>query len=483
MAPSPEDPSSDGHVLAVSTSSAIVVVESEVLFKPPAVPAPPRRRRPLIAMVAGLLVVGAVVGVLVAHQRATSSASTTLAKVSSANGWSVCYDSYNNRDIAKHFSRIKERFSGVRTYQTQGVHNHIQAAAEAGLQIYAGIWIQTGDVEADMNAAVWGAQHYPGAIKAIMVGNEELLSGYGEQFVIDKVNRMKQKLHDVGIWNIKVGSVQTDGGWLNAWSLPNVVDVMGVNIHPFFGGSEISKFNPIDDLTARWNIMKQRFASKVVLTETGWPSQGSAINGHVPSYDMAKKYVSDVQNWAINGGGGGDLPAYFMFHDNPYKGQDFERAFGLANSNGDWKFDFSGDGSRNQPAGEIKGVVFVNGPYNYVLSVTSNRQVEFHPRWGGDWVYDEASFWAVRGPLLASWEANTHTDVCLDAWQPWNGGAVHVYPCDAGNANQQWNFDGTHLRHLTHKGFCLDMKYSTGGTPHLWSCLDVKLQQLQWWKV
>nr|AIG56285.1 secreted protein [Achlya hypogyna] len=61
---------------------------------------------------------------------------------------------------------------------------------------------------------------------------------------------------------------------------------------------------------------------------------------------------------------------------------------------------------------------------------------------------------------------------CLDAWQPQNGGSVHVWDCDASNVNQKWQFDAAtgQLRHLTHKGFCLDIQSDSGATPYLWSC-------------
>ncbi|KAF0694490.1 Aste57867_14658 [Aphanomyces stellatus] len=71
--------------------------------------------------------------------------------------------------------------------------------------------------------------------------------------------------------------------------------------------------------------------------------------------------------------------------------------------------------------------------------------------------------------------------LCLDAFEPWNWGHVHLWPCDAANANQKWMYDTVtqQLRHMTHTGFCLDM-----GGPWLWQCLapmhpDFKNQHLE----
>ncbi|RHZ01160.1 hypothetical protein DYB35_012710 [Aphanomyces astaci] len=65
------------------------------------------------------------------------------------------------------------------------------------------------------------------------------------------------------------------------------------------------------------------------------------------------------------------------------------------------------------------------------------------------------------------------TNKCVDAYQPQNGGAVHLWDCSATNVNQLWTYDSTtkQLRHKTHVGYCLDIGSPTGEAPHLWTCL------------
>ncbi|KAF0714399.1 hypothetical protein As57867_003879, partial [Aphanomyces stellatus] len=147
---------------------------------------------------------------------------------------------------------------------------------------------------------------------------------------------MKQMLRDVGVGHVKVGAVQTDGSWFGGWKLAQECDIMGVNIHPFFGGSPSDPFGALVD---RWNSVHSWYGDKLVLAEIGWPTDGGTSDGHVPSMDMALKLFNQV-NAAVKRGMFGDLPAYFMFHDNPNK-VDFEKSFGLAWANAQWKFDFS----------------------------------------------------------------------------------------------------------------------------------------------
>ncbi|KAH9130345.1 hypothetical protein LEN26_008629 [Aphanomyces euteiches] len=188
-----------------------------------------------------------------------------------------------------------------------------------------------------MQAVVTGVKRYANTVKAVFVGNEDLMNGVDPDFVIAKVQEMKQLLRNAGFPNIPVGSVQTDGSW--GGNLASKCDILGVNIHPFFSGA-MSRTQPIEDLKSRWNQMVNWFpGKKIMLTETGWPTAGSAYDGHQPSLATTKDYLNKVQDWARQGNGG-DMPAFFVYNDTPYKSPDFEQHFGLS-SNGVWKFDFN----------------------------------------------------------------------------------------------------------------------------------------------
>ncbi|KDO33858.1 hypothetical protein SPRG_01737 [Saprolegnia parasitica CBS 223.65] len=87
--------------------------------------------------------------------------------------------------------------------------------------------------------------------------------------------------------------------------------------------------------------------------------------------------------------------------------------------------------------------------------------------------------WVVSNvDLTWRWRSRYFTsDECLDAYEPWNGGAVHLWPCDSTNGNQKWRFDAAtgQLRHATHTGFCLDLSTPDinmpyGTRPYLWAC-------------
>ncbi|RHY25381.1 hypothetical protein DYB32_008353 [Aphanomyces invadans] len=86
------------------------------------------------------------------------------------------------------------------------------------------------------------------------------------------------------------------------------------------------------------------------------------------------------------------------------------------------------------------------------------------------WFYDPIT------QLIAS---KSYRGLCLDAYERRNGGTVHLYYCNAANANQKWvvNDITGQLHHATHLGFCLDGPDNANGLVHLWSCDKTNVNQ------
>jgi hypothetical protein len=72
--------------------------------------------------------------------------------------------------------------------------------------------------------------------------------------------------------------------------------------------------------------------------------------------------------------------------------------------------------------------------------------------------------------------------ICLDASErDRNGGHVHMWACDALNANQQWSYNRQTGQIKNRHGYCLDAsnRNDNGGTVHMWQCLGGEPNQ-QW---
>ncbi|KDO26797.1 hypothetical protein SPRG_08087 [Saprolegnia parasitica CBS 223.65] len=279
----------------------------------------------------------------------------------------ACYDTYDFKNIDYHFDVMRQRFSTVRTFQTyiySNSRNVIDAASDHGLGIYAGVWIRGPDYDKDVQAVIDGYYRHPNALKAVFVGNEDLENGWNQWQVIDKVNDVRNRLRAAGV-NVRVGSVQTDGGWLRARDLYNACDIVGVNIYAFFGGT----------LEDRWTHMVNTYGgSKLMITETGWPFGGGNYGNQVASFDNAVKHFHRVADWVRAGNGGEDV-MYFMFHDNHGKWPEYEKQFGLANAAGQWKFDFSTPVKGSCSAPEWNTDYEGNDLFNFAISGDMNSLI------------------------------------------------------------------------------------------------------------
>ncbi|RHY51254.1 hypothetical protein DYB38_011340 [Aphanomyces astaci] len=290
-----------------------------------------------------------------------------------AEGFGVCYDSYDSANMPAHFRTIKQRFESVRTFQTaMGNQNAITVAANAGLKIAAGVWLLGNRYHEDLDAAIAGAKANPNAVQVIFIGNEELHQGWNAARLTSVVQDAKAKLAAAGV-RVPVGIVQTDGDLLANPGLADLVDIVGANIHPFFSGAPDSTTDPIKDLKRRYEAVVAKFGSKVRVTEVGWPSQGGSFQGHTASAALSEKFYYDVKGWQQSTG---TAAYYFMYHDNLGKGG-FESYFGIAHPNGQWKF---GGTPENNSAGtspsqgQLEGNR-VNGdskPYNDVNVQATN---------------------------------------------------------------------------------------------------------------
>jgi glucan 1,3-beta-glucosidase len=182
----------------------------------------------------------------------------------------------------------------VRTFSCTDGHEQTPAIAhEMGLQTLVGAWLGTdaaiNEREIEGVIAVAGAGH----ADIVAVGNEVLLrEDLGEDELIAQIERVKRALPGVPV------------GYVDAYYLfekhPRVTaacDVVMANCYPFWEGC------PREQALAYMQTMLQRTRAaapgrRVLISETGWPDQGSNFHGAVPSEEGAMRYFIDTVRWA-----------------------------------------------------------------------------------------------------------------------------------------------------------------------------------------
>jgi len=217
------------------------------------------------------------------------------------------------------------------------------AAAKHGIKLYLGVYMTNESWYQDqVNSAVEAVRSYPDTVAAILVGNENMQPAPGAPYTADDIINRMQQLKDLTRTNtgrvVPVGTVQRITEWVEqvdpARRLADTADIIGVNIYTFFGFHDFNA--PTKGLQAQWQVMVGRYGrEKLLLTETGFPSEGGASPSGVPaSLEGAKGYYrSLVTEWLPSGATDGRPIFYFAMHDrrpdDDALGTGFEQHFGL----------------------------------------------------------------------------------------------------------------------------------------------------------
>jgi GPH family glycoside/pentoside/hexuronide:cation symporter len=178
---------------------------------------------------------------------------------------------------------------------TEGNELIPKVAHEKGIKSIAGAWISDDrernerEIEALINLAK------SGLVDIAAVGNEVLLRGdVSEEELIGYINRVKEALSGL---DISVGYVDTYYEYYSRPNLVNASDIILANCYPYWEGFSIE--DSLQHLREMHAITKQAAnGKKVIIAETGWPSQGAANEDAHPSQINAMKYFIQTQDWA-----------------------------------------------------------------------------------------------------------------------------------------------------------------------------------------
>ena len=237
--------------------------------------------------------------------------------------------------------QIRDRLQVVRPYVgwirtfscTDGNEQAPAIARSMGMKTLVGAWLGTDRAinEREIAAAIAVAQ--AGDADIVVVGNEVLLRGdLSEDELIAAIEQVRQALPGVPV------------GYVDAYFLfekhPRVTaacDVVMSNCYPFWEGC------PREQAVAYMQTMLQRARAaapgkRVLISETGWPDQGSNFHGAVPSEEGAMRYFIDTVRWAREDG---IELFYFAAFDEAWKvgaEGDVGAFWGLWNKDGEPKF-------------------------------------------------------------------------------------------------------------------------------------------------
>ncbi len=182
----------------------------------------------------------------------------------------------------------------IRTFSCVEGHQHIpRIAKKYNLKTMVGVCLSD-DIEHNeielQNAIDIARQGY---VDILAVGNEVLLRGeLTEQALLDYIYRAKQAVPGVDVCYVDAYYKFEEHP-----ALVNACDMLLVNCYPFWEQCPAEyALLYMKDMYHRAD--KAANGKKVIISETGWPTQGDAYGVALPSHDNAMHYFINTYTWA-----------------------------------------------------------------------------------------------------------------------------------------------------------------------------------------
>lgn len=216
----------------------------------------------------------------------------------------LCYSAYEEgqkpgsilteEQIRRRMAIIAPYTSWVRSFSCIEGNELIPVIArEFGIKTLVGAWL--GDDKALIEEEIAGLIKLAkeGYVDIAAVGNEVLYrKDLTEEELLEYIARVKEALPDTTV------------GYVDAYyefsACPNITaacDVILANCYPYWEGCHID-YSLMHIKQMYYQALHAGQGKKVIITETGWPSQGTGLNDAQPSMENALRYFLNIQQWS-----------------------------------------------------------------------------------------------------------------------------------------------------------------------------------------
>ncbi len=207
---------------------------------------------------------------------------------------------------------LKPHTRWIRSFScTEGNELIPKVAKEFGIKTLVGAWLGNDPEinQREIEGLIKLAKE--GLVDIAAVGNEVMYrNDLTEDELLDFINHVKAEIPDVPI-----GYVDAYYEFSHRHRITEACDVILCNCYPFWEGCPFE--GSLDYMQQMYNQAKAAANGKeVIITETGWPSQGENLKGSVPGEKNAKDYFINTQLWSAND----NIPVfYFSSFDESWK--------------------------------------------------------------------------------------------------------------------------------------------------------------------
>lgn len=188
---------------------------------------------------------------------------------------------------------IKPYTKWVRSFSCIEGNEHIpKIAHQNGIKTLVGAWLSNDlDLnEKEIEALIQLAK--AGYVDIAAVGNEVMYRGdLSEDQLISYINRVKQEIP-----NIPVGYVDAYYEFSHRPNITEVCDVILTNCYPYWEGCPI-EYSLAHMQSMFYSAKDAGKGKRVIITETGWPSQGGSLKAAVATNENAMRYLIETLHW------------------------------------------------------------------------------------------------------------------------------------------------------------------------------------------
>lgn len=221
-------------------------------------------------------------------------------------------DHISEAQVRRRMEILKPHTRWIRSFScTEGNEFIPKVAKEMGLKTLVGAWlgndpeVNRREIEGLIELA------NAGLVDIAAVGNEVMYrKDLTEEELIGFISEVKERIP-----GIPVGYVDAYYEFTERPAITALCDIILCNCYPFWEGC------PFENSLAYMQEMHQQATKAaagkpVVITETGWPSQGESLKGSTPGWKQARDYFINTQIWSAND----DVPVfYFSSFDESWK--------------------------------------------------------------------------------------------------------------------------------------------------------------------
>jgi exo-beta-1,3-glucanase (GH17 family) len=168
-------------------------------------------------------------------------------------------------------------------------------AREHGLKTLVGAWLGTDDEKNRQEIANLITLAKNGFVDVAAVGNEVLYrKDLSKEELIGFIREVKKEIPGV-----PVGYVDAYYEFRDNQDIADTCDVILCNCYPFWEGTPFEhSLQHMEHMYHQASLAAK--GKRVIITETGWPSQGENTGNAFPSHGNALKYFVNSQLWAMD---------------------------------------------------------------------------------------------------------------------------------------------------------------------------------------